>query len=139
LFTTFNEGLSDLLGVSRVAFAMAREEDLPKNLARLSSEKNPWRSVLFVGVVSILVAAFAPFGVAVAVSSFGTLLYYSVTNLSALKLKRDQRMYPAALAVAGLIGCLGLAFSLAPEEIAIGLGILSVGLILRILRLKFKG
>lgn len=33
LLTTFNEGLSDLLGVSRVAFAMGREGDLPKGLA----------------------------------------------------------------------------------------------------------
>ena len=30
LLTTFNEGLSDLLGVSRVAFAMGRESDFLK-------------------------------------------------------------------------------------------------------------
>ena len=135
LLTTFNEGLSDLLGVSRVAFAMGRESDLPRGLARLGAGQNPWRSVLFVGAISILVAAFAPFYVAVAVSSFGTLLYYSVANLSALRLQRPQRMFPRWLAVAGLIGCVGLAFALAPQEVGIGLAILLAGIAFRSLSL----
>ncbi|MDA4116489.1 MAG: APC family permease [Thaumarchaeota archaeon] len=138
LLTTFNEGLSDLLGVSRVAFAMGRESDLPSELARLGAGQNPWRSVAFVGAISILVAAFAPFYVAVAVSSFGTLLYYTVTNLSALRLAEEQRMFPRVLAVAGLVGCVALAFSLAPEEVGIGLAVLAVGLVFRAARLGLR-
>jgi basic amino acid/polyamine antiporter, APA family len=134
LLTTFNEGVSDLLGVSRVAFAMARESDLPVGLARLGTDQNPWRSVLAVGVISLLVAAFAPFGTAVAISSFGTLLYYTVTNLSALRLKKEQRSYPRILAFAGLVGCVGLAFSLGLQDVAVGLAILGVGLAYRMLR-----
>jgi APA family basic amino acid/polyamine antiporter len=140
LLTTFNEGLSDLLGVSRVAFAMGREADLPQTLARLGTGQNPWRSVVFVGAIALCVAAFAPFGIAVAVSSFGTLLYYSVTNLSALRLQEQQRMFPRWLAVAGLVGCLGLAFALVPLDVGIGLGILVVGVTFRSLRLVlFRG
>jgi APA family basic amino acid/polyamine antiporter len=138
LLTTFNEGLSDLLGVSRVAFAMGREGDLPRGLARLGDNKNPWRSVVFVGAIAILVAALVPFGAAVAVSSFGTLLYYCVTNLSALRLRPDQRLFPRALAVAGLIGCLGLAFSLAPDDVLIGLAILFMGILFRALWLRLR-
>jgi hypothetical protein len=33
-----------------------------------------------------------------------------------LRLPKQQRMFPRSLAVAGLIGCLGLAFALAPQE-----------------------
>ena len=139
LLTTFNEGLSDMLGVSRVAFAMGRESDLPSGLARLGSGQNPWRSVVFVGVVSILVAAFAPFYLAVAVSSFGTLLYYVVANLSALRLTREQRMFPRVLAMSGLVGCLALAFALAPQEVGIGLAILLAGILFRTLRLRLVG
>jgi APA family basic amino acid/polyamine antiporter len=139
LLTTFNEGLSDLLGVSRVAFAMAREGDLPRGLSSMGPARNPWRSVVVVGLVSMVVAAFAPFGVAVAVSSFGTLLYYSVTNLSAIRLKREQRMFPIALAIAGLVGCLGLAFSLAPEDVAVGLAVLAVGLLYRAITRAGRG
>lgn len=138
LMTTFNEGLSDLLGVSRVAFAMGREADLPKALASLGAGQNPWRSVVFVGVISILVAAFAPFYLAVAVSSFGTLLYYCVTNISALRLSKEQRTFPRVLAMAGLLGCVALAFSLAPPEVGIGLGVLLVGIAFRGLRLAFS-
>jgi APA family basic amino acid/polyamine antiporter len=136
LLTTFNEGLSDLLGVSRVAFAMARRTDLPVGLAYLDKEQNPYRSVLCVGAVAIIVAGFAPFGEAVGLSSFGTLLYYTVTNTSALRMNREQRRFPRWLAVAGLIGCLGLAFSLAPQEILVGLGILAIGVVYRVLRLR---
>jgi APA family basic amino acid/polyamine antiporter len=139
LLTTFNEGLSDLLGVSRVAFAMGREADLPQSLAQLDVGQNPWRSVIFVGIITLLVAAFAPFGVAVAVSSFGTLLYYTVTNLSALRLPRQQQTFPRGLAVAGLIGCLGLAFALNPQDIGIGLVILLAGILYRSLRLRITG
>ena len=135
LLTTFNEGLSDLLGVSRVAFAMGRASELPSGLAVLGKGQNPWRSVLVVGAISILVAGFSSFYVAVAVSSFGTLLYYSVTNLSALHLPEHQRMFPRWLAMAGLIGCIALAFTLAPQEVAIGLTILVAGAGFRIFRL----
>ena len=127
LLTTFNEGLSDLLGVSRVAFAMGRESDLPSGLARLGADANPWRSVVFVGVIALVIAAFAPLELAVAVSSFGTLLYYAITNVSALKLASAQRMFPRVLAWAGLAGCLGLAFALTPEYVAVGLLVLAVG------------
>jgi APA family basic amino acid/polyamine antiporter len=136
LLTTFNEGLSDLLGVSRVAFAMARKADLPSGIAHLGKDQNPYRSVLLVGTVAILVAGFAPFGVAVGISSFGTLLYYTVTNTSAFRLTSGQRKYPRLISVAGLIGCLGLAFSLAPLEIAVGLAILAIGLAYRGVRLR---
>lgn len=137
LLTTFNEGLSDLLGVSRVAFAMGREADLPSSLAVLGSGQNPWRSVVAVGVVSILVAAFAPFSSAVEVSSFGTLLYYCVANLSALRLTKEQRMFPRAVSLAGLAGCLTLAIALAPGDVELGLGVLLLGLGFRTLRVRF--
>jgi APA family basic amino acid/polyamine antiporter len=139
LLTTFNEGLSDLLGVSRVAFAMGRESDLPQGLAKLGAGKNPWRSVIFVGVITLVVAAFAPLELSVAVSSFGTLLYYSITNVSALKLPASQRIFPRALAMAGLAGCLGLAFALSPEYVVIGLVILAVGGVFHVLRQKIQG
>jgi APA family basic amino acid/polyamine antiporter len=139
LLTTFNEGLSDLLGVSRVAFAMSRGKDLPENLSDLGSDRNPWRSVLFVGAIAIVVAAFAPFTLAVAVSSFGTLLYYTITNLSALRLQKNQRIFPRGLAISGLFGCIVLALLLPPEDVVVGLVILAAGLAFRSLYVSLKG
>lgn len=138
LLTTFNEGLSDLLGVSRVAMAMGRESDLPKGLAKLDKNLNPWRSVIFVGAITLVVAAFAPLATALEVSSFGALLYYSITNVSVLRLRADQRRYPLALAVAGLVGCLTLAFILPIQNVLIGVGILAAGLAYRALRIRLE-
>jgi basic amino acid/polyamine antiporter, APA family len=136
LLTTFNEALSDLLGVSRVAFAMGRVGDLPKRLSHLGPGQNPWPSVLFVGLIATVVSSFFPFESAVAVSSFGTLLYYSVTNLSALRLQSDQRFYPRGLAIAGLVGCIALSVALPPQDIGIGIVIALTGITLRLIRVK---
>ena len=78
--------------------------------------------------------AFAPFGIAVAVSSFRTFLYYSVTNLSALQLQKQQKMFPRSLAAAGVVGALGLTFVLLPLDVGIGLSILFAAAIYRCLR-----
>jgi basic amino acid/polyamine antiporter, APA family len=138
LSTTYNEGLSDLLGVSRVAFAMGRGSDLPSPLAHLGRGQNPWVAVLVVGIVATIVAAVAPFTLAIAVSSFGTLLYYVVTNLSALRLRPEQRMFPRVLMVAGLVGCAGLALSLAPLEVGVGLALLAAGIAFRLVWLRVR-
>lgn len=138
LLTNFNEGLSDLLGVSRVAMAMGRESDLPKGLAKLDRNYNPWRSVIFVGAITLVVAAFAPLASALEISSFGTLLYYSITNVSVLRLRAEQRRYPIALAVAGLVGCLALAFLLPIQNVLIGIAVLAVGLAYRALRIRLQ-
>lgn len=45
-------------------------------------------------------------------------------------------MFPAGLAMAGLVGCIGLAFALPIEDVVIGLAILTVGLAFRIVRMK---
>ncbi len=91
-----------------------------------------------VGIVATLVSAFAPFTLAIAVSSFGTLLYYVVTNLSALRLRPEQRMFPRVLIVAGLVGCVGLALSLAPLEVGVGLVLLAGGIAFRIVWLRVR-
>jgi APA family basic amino acid/polyamine antiporter len=138
LSTTFNEGLSDLLGVSRVAFAMGRATELPRGLAHLGPGQNPWVAVLAMGALAAGVAAFLPFAVAIAISSLGTLLYYTVTNLSALRLPAESRIFPRGLAVAGLVGCLALVASLVPLQIGVGLGILVVGWGFRLLWLRAR-
>ena len=135
LLTTFNESLSDLLGVSRVTFAMSRVGDLPKRLAYLGPGKNPWLSVLFVGLIATIVSLFFPFESAIAISSFGTLFYYSVTSLSVLKLQPSQRIYPRGLAIAGLVGCMGLSIAL-PLQDAVGVAIALAGIALRLIHIR---
>ena len=139
LVTTFNEDLSDALGVSRVVFAMARGRDLPARLARLTTGANPAGAVVLTGCVAAILAALVPFGAQVAVSSFGSLLYYSITNYAALRLSPEKRRFPRALAAVGLVCCLALAFSLAPVEWAAGVGVLALGLLYRLIWRRATG
>ncbi len=57
------------------------------------------------------------------------LVYYAVTNLAALALPAEARLYPKAVGWIGLVGCLGLAFFVEPAVWGAGLGLIAVGLL----------
>ena len=57
-------------------------------------------------------------------SAFTVLVYYALTNLWALRLPPEVRLYP----VAGLVCCLRLAFWVEPSIRIAGLGLIAVGL-----------
>ena len=106
--------LNLLLGLSRVAFAMARDGEAPAVLARLdASGRTPSAAVV---VVALIVAALVASGDVRATWTFSAvtvLLYYAATNLAALRV-REGRFVPRAASVAGLLGCLALAAFVAP-------------------------
>ncbi len=119
--------LNLLLGVSRVMLAMARQGDLPGGLARVDrSGTTPVASVLLVGgVVGILVLV-GDLERTWSFSAFTVLIYYAITNLAALRLTPEDRLYPRWLAVVGLIACVFLAFWV--EDVIWGMGLLLLGL-----------
>ena len=49
---------------------------------------------------------------AIKLSAFFILIYYSLTNLSVINLKKDERLYSVLIAYYGLVVCLVLGFSL---------------------------
>lgn len=105
-------GLGVLLGLSRTAFAMARDGVLPRVLARLAGPAEHRRPVLaqvVVGTAAALIAALAPLGVAIAASSTAVLVYYAVAHAAALTLPGAARR---AVPVLGLLGCLTVAAAL---------------------------
>jgi basic amino acid/polyamine antiporter, APA family len=61
-------------------------------------------------------------------SSFGVLVYYAIANASAFTQPPDQRRWPRALNVLGMVGCVLLAVTLPPASIAAAAGVLAVGL-----------
>ena len=70
---------------------------------------------------------------AIGFSSFGVLLYYFITNLSAWTQDPAHRRYPRVLPVLGAIGCLALVVTLPIESIATGLLTLLAGVTGRVL------
>jgi APA family basic amino acid/polyamine antiporter len=101
--------LTSVLGVSRVAFAMAREKDLPQALGKIHPRfGTPVWSILFVGFLMTTLALFMPLLHVAAVSTFALLFYYSWANVCAFKLKAENRLYPRAISAVGLALCLVL-------------------------------
>jgi APA family basic amino acid/polyamine antiporter len=127
--------LSQLLGLSRMAFAMSRRGDLPRALAHVHPRQGvPGRAVLAIGAATALVAATGSlFGVASA-ASFTILVYYGIANLAALRMPRAARLYPDFVPVLGLLACGLLAFSLPARAVGTGLALLAAGMLLRLLR-----
>ncbi|MGA1552045.1 MAG: amino acid permease, partial [Ilumatobacteraceae bacterium] len=51
-------------------------------------------------------------GSSIAVSGVAVLAYYAITNVSALAMPREARIWNPAIAMAGLLGCVALIASL---------------------------
>jgi len=132
--------LNLILGLSRVVLAMARRGDAPSALAFLSGDgRSPDRAVTLVGlVIAALVFALDVRG-NWSLSAFTVLIYYSLTNLAALRLTSDQRLYPVVVSVAGLLGCLALSAFVDPRAMIGGLAVLFAGLIGRALLRRRDG
>ncbi|MGJ8564901.1 MAG: APC family permease [Alphaproteobacteria bacterium] len=123
--------LNLILGLSRVAFSMGREGDLPSRLSRISLGQEPLVAVWSVGLFIALLAFFGGLKAVWGFSAFAVLCYYAITNVAALRLSREERLYPRIIPVLGLCGCLGLAVWISLKTIIAGLMIVAAGLLTR--------
>lgn len=121
--------LNLLLGLSRVLLAMGRRGDMPRATARLSAKKNPVVATIVVALVIGGIVAVGDLKLAWSFSAFTVLMYYAITNASALRLEKTVRLYHPAVAWCGLVSCLGLAFFVETRVWLIGLGLIVVGLV----------
>lgn len=126
-----------LAGLSRTALAMARERDLPVVLARISPRtRAPIVAEAAVALAAIAVVLLLEPEQLVAASSAAVLVYYAIAHLAALRQEVEHRWQPRAVAVAGLIGCLGLAVALPLPSLLGTALLLAVGLGLRALAIR---
>jgi APA family basic amino acid/polyamine antiporter len=120
--------LALILGVSRTTLAMARDRHLPHALAAVHPRfRVPHRAEVTVGVVVAVLAATVDLRGAIGFSSFGVLAYYAIANASAWTLGPDEGRPPRAVPVAGLAGCVVLAFALPASSAVVGAGVLAAG------------
>jgi APA family basic amino acid/polyamine antiporter len=127
--------LSLLAGVSRTAFAMAANRDLPQVFAAVHPRyRIPHRAELAVGAIVATLAAVTDLRDAIGFSSFAVLTYYAIANASALTLSPDERRWPRGIAVAGVAGCVLLAFALPLASVIAGSAVLVVGALVFVVR-----
>lgn len=122
--------LNLILGLSRMALAMGRQQDLPEPFAVVSSKhRTPVAAVIGVGLAITALTVIGSVETTWSFSAFTVLIYYSITNLSALYLPKEQRLYPNFIAVSGPISCLFLAFWVPLAIWLSGLLLIALGLI----------
>jgi APA family basic amino acid/polyamine antiporter len=124
--------LALVAGISRTAFAMAHERDLPTPLAAVHPTRRiPHVAEMVVGIAVVVAVLSGGLVAVLSFSAFSVLLYYAITNAAALRLRPDERRWPRWLAWAGLTSCLLLAASLPWQTIALGVAALAIAMISR--------
>jgi APA family basic amino acid/polyamine antiporter len=127
--------LSLVAGVSRTAFAMAANGDLPRWLDAVHpTHRVPHRAELTAGSAVAALVLVADLRGAIGFSSFAVLTYYAIANASAWTLPREQRRWPRALPVAGVGGCAVLAFTLPTASVVAGAAVLGTGALIWVVR-----
>lgn len=121
--------LNLILGLSRVLLAMGRRRDMPRIVARLNGGgTTPYISVICIGVAIAALVLIGNVTITWSFSAFTVLVYYALTNLCALRLSAQERLYPKWIAGVGLAGCLVLAFWVEQQIWLVGLGLIVAGL-----------
>ncbi|MGI9053336.1 MAG: APC family permease [Ilumatobacteraceae bacterium] len=127
--------LSLIAGVSRTAFAMATNGDLPRVLDAVHPTHHvPYRAELAVGAAVTALVLVADLRGAIGFSSFAVLTYYAITNIAAWTLPTAERRWPRPLALLGVAGCALLAFTLPTASVVTGTAVLALGAVIWLIR-----
>jgi APA family basic amino acid/polyamine antiporter len=117
-------------GLSRVLLAMARRGDLPGFLGTINpSTRTPYSAVIAIGIVIGCLVLIGNVKATWSFSAFTVLIYYAITNLAAIRLRDDERLYWRLFPWVGLVACLFLAFWVESRIWMIGCGLIGGGLI----------
>lgn len=144
LVATASVLLTNLIGLSRVSYAMARNEQLPKTVGKVSSRfGTPYVSILFMGGLLVVLTSFLSLKQSAAITSFALLSTHMVVNLSAIRLRKKipnsngfkMPLFPL-IPILGLISCVILMFSLPVEAWIVGAIVALISAILYKIRQK---
>jgi len=101
--------LNLLLGLSRVLLSMARRSDMPTQFQTIHpSNGSPTKAVWGSFAIIAILLSTGSVQFTWSFSAVTVLIYYAITNLAALRLRGDERRFPAWISLAGLAGCLFL-------------------------------
>jgi basic amino acid/polyamine antiporter, APA family len=109
---------------------MGRRKDVPSVFAQLDrSGTTPYPAVIAIGVGVVGLVLIGNVRITWSFSAFTVLVYYALTNLSAIWLSASERLYPRFIPWLGLTSCLFLAFWVEQWIWMIGLGLIALGLV----------
>src|SRR5690606_26330678 len=95
------------------------------------TSKVPHIALIFTALIILILTWFGSFEFVLAAAAFTILLYYSITNIAALKQEKPDRLYPQWIPVLGFMGCLAMAVSLNKFVVFSGVALLLIGWVFR--------
>jgi len=98
----------------------------------------PHRAEVALAAIVILLVLTVDLRGAIGFSSFGVLLYYLVANLSAWTQTGEDRLYPRWLQLFGAVACVVLVAALPWVAVVSGVGVLLLGVAVRVVRLRWS-
>jgi APA family basic amino acid/polyamine antiporter len=108
---------------------MARRGEMPSIFENVGGKAvTPYAAVILVGLVIGLLVLIGNVKTTWSFSAFTVLIYYALTNLAAIRLSHQERLYPRVIPWMGLVACLFLAFWVEPRIWLAGLVLIAVGL-----------
>ncbi|MDX9848093.1 MAG: amino acid permease [Tenuifilaceae bacterium] len=126
--------LSQILGISRMLLAMGRRNDLPHFFEKIHIKTAvPHIGILFTSVVILAITILGTFEFVVRAATFTILLYYSITNIAAIRQPKPQQLYSKVIPYLGLVGCVAMSISLPLNVIISGIALLAIGFAVRYL------
>jgi len=144
LVATISVLLTNLVGLSRVSFAMAKNGQLPKSVAKISSKfKTPYISILAMGALMVILVFALDLRQTSAITSFSILSTHVIVNLCAFKLRKKTPkltsfkapFYPL-FPLAGILSCIILMFSLPIESWIVATAVVTISSVFYLLRSK---
>ncbi len=121
--------LTTIMGISRIVFAMARNNDLPLALSNISPRfSTPHYAIWVTGAFMVAAIILADLTLVVAVSTFAMLIFYLIANISASRIPSQYQRYPAIVPVIGVLTCAGLVVFLGINSWIIGIIGLAIGI-----------
>ncbi len=116
--------LNLILGLSRVWLAMGRRGDMPSRLGVLDTKQQPRIAVLLTGILIAATTLIGNIGLTWSFSAMTVLLYYAITNLSAIAVDRTR-----VSAWLGLASCLFLSVFVPVRIWVLGVAMVVGGLV----------
>jgi len=121
-------------GYGRVATMGEEVKDPRKNIPRAIITVTAVSAVLYMAVGLAAIGAYGADALGEATRTQAApletvLIYYAITNLSALRLAPEHRLYPRWISRTGIAACLFLAFWVDPAVWMTGLGLIAAGLL----------
>lgn len=145
LVATTSVLLTNLIGLSRVSFAMANNGQLPKSMSKIHAKLGtPYISILAMGALMTILASVSDLWQTAAITSISILSTHIILHFSVVRLRKrtpDLKTFKAPLypliPALGIVSCIILMFSLPIEAWIVWVGFVTAVSVYYLLRKRF--